>query len=163
MRNFLLCAAILPMVLTSKVIPMVIAQVGPTVNVNQYIPKIKMNKQSYKAIDAKKLINRDFEVHSRLLTVGDIKSRKLKVKEHFNPIYLVGTDSRSIKWLNQYKTKLQQIGAKGFLINVKSRQMYDAFVKSTGLHLAPINGDAIAKYFSISHYPVLITNNLIEQ
>jgi len=33
----------------------------------------------------------------------------------------------------------------------------------SGVSMSPANGDAIAKFFSIKHYPVLITQRLIEQ
>lgn len=164
MHKALSLLTMLPFILDASGAPIFIATVGKTEDVSQIVPKVKLNASQLPAAKpTQSLVNMLYTVHSRLLTVGKIKFRQLSNKEKFTPIFLLGADSQSITWLNKYKKKLQAIEAKGFLVNISGRGEYNKFVKATGMHLAPISGDAIAQHFSISHYPVLITPKLIEQ
>jgi len=163
MRKALLAIAVLPLVLSAESTPIVIARLGQTVNVDQFVPMLQSRWKSAKFNSPAILINKDFIVHSKLLTPGKVITRRIKTPMLFQPIYLVGTDQASIAWLKTYGSRLKSLKATGYLVDVKSHSDYQKFVGATGLYLSPISGDPIAKRFSIHHYPVLINQKSIEQ
>lgn len=163
MRKTLLLSSILPFVIAAENQPIVIARLGDTISARQYVPILKTKYKGRGISFPRKIHKIDVSTHSPRLKVGYVPTRKLTNQLPFDPVYLVGTDEMSIAWLNHNKARLKQINATGLLVNVKNDADYEYFVAATGLNLSPISGDAIARKFSIKHYPILITDHLIEQ
>ena len=122
------------------------------------IPRVEL-----KSIKSKRPYQFDFTSTSKDLTIGPVKTRKIKAKSLIHPFFIVGTDKESMKWLRDYAPRLKALHAVGIVVNVKDNKSYEKLAKTYGLHLLPISGDALAKKFGIQHYPVLISQHLIEQ
>lgn len=163
MRKKLFATTILPLVFSASAEPIVIANMGDTVSASSYVPMIHVAPMKHPSKSINKLIDADFHSTSKTLKVGYVQERRINNQLGFEPIYLVGTDEMSIAWVKKNQKQLQQLNATGLLVNVKNRADYENFVAATGLRLSPISGDAIARKFAISHYPVLITDKKIEQ
>jgi integrating conjugative element protein (TIGR03765 family) len=59
---------------------------------------------------------------------------------------------------------LVQLQATGLVVEVASREAFEQLkAKAAPLPLAPVSGSALAKQLGLSHYPVLLTQRLIEQ
>lgn len=97
------------------------------------------------------------------MTPGVVKKQQVDIKGLHQAIFIVGTDQRSLIWLEKYRDSLIRLRAIGFVVNVPDQSAYDHVVRETGLHLLPINANAIAKRFHLKHYPVLVTEHVIEQ
>ena len=140
----------------------VVAKLGNTVSSSPYVASTNANTKLDNPPATQELVNSNFTVKSSI-TPGAVETRKISESMPIQPMYLVGTDELSINWVNKYKKTLQAIHARGYLINVKDHDDYENFVKKTGLNLAPISGDLIVQHYHLTHYPVLITNKMIEQ
>ena len=161
MNRLLWLVIFLPAIARSNAI--VVATLGNTVDASQYISSINNQPSISTAANPNSLIAYNFIVHSSLLTPGKVERKAVNNTATFAPIYLVGTDPLSVTWLKQHAEKLQQLHAKGYLVNCANQQDYESFVGNTGLHLPPVNGDSVANKFTLTHYPLLISQHWIEQ
>ncbi len=108
-----------------------------------------------------------YPIRSEHLIPGKIKSRTIQTalpEPIPEPIFIVGDDALSKTWMNHYQRRLLSLHAKGFVVNVASKEKMAALRKQfSTLPLMPMPGDAFAQWLHLKHYPVLISNNLIEQ
>ena len=104
-----------------------------------------------------------YPIHSHLLTPGKVETRNINMALP-QSIFIAGCDTISKKWLMQYQTRLVLLHAKGFIVNVDSKESMQSLQQAfPGLPLMPMNGDALAKWLQLKHYPALISDKLIEQ
>lgn len=80
------------------------------------------------------------------------------------PLFLVGADDRSLRWLMRHQAILRDLGAVGLLVASKGQADHARVVELTdGLPLAAGSGETLARQFGLTHYPVLIGPKWIEQ
>jgi integrating conjugative element protein (TIGR03765 family) len=80
------------------------------------------------------------------------------------PVCIVGDDELSLTWLERNREHLGQSGAHCFVVSARSAQSAAPLIELLqGIPSYPANGDAIADYFGIKHYPVLITDRYASQ
>lgn len=80
------------------------------------------------------------------------------------PFFLIGSDDRSRQWLVEYRERLKEIGAVGMLVQAETKEDLRAIAQlAGGLPILPASAADIATALGISHYPVLITPQGIEQ
>jgi integrating conjugative element protein (TIGR03765 family) len=80
------------------------------------------------------------------------------------PFFLIGSDPRSRQWLIKHRERLKAIGAVGMLVQAETVADLQATDNlSGGLPITPASGADIAKALGVSHYPVLVTSQGIEQ
>lgn len=102
-------------------------------------------------------------VHSTRLTPGAVSPRTLNLPG-FTPLFLVGQDPASLKWLAQHALRLQDLGASGLAVEVADAQALRRIqAAAQGLEIWPVSGDDIAERLDLQHYPVLITPTGLEQ
>ena len=102
-------------------------------------------------------------VRSERLTPGQVTSKTIQAP-NLTPIFLIGDDDLSKRWLYARKDALQQMKAIGLVINVESVQALQALQAIVpNVQLSPVSGDDIAQRLGLQHYPVLITSTHIEQ
>ena len=74
------------------------------------------------------------------------------------PLFLVGADPESLRWLDANRERLRQLGAVGMLVQAENESELKAVTEAAhGLPLIPASGEAFAEPLGLSHYPVLIT------
>ncbi len=104
-----------------------------------------------------------YPVHSTLLSPGLVRPRKIKML-FSAPIFIVGDDGVSKRWLGYVEDKLIQLHAKGFVVNIQSavdlKKLQTQFPK---LELIPMPGNALAAWLKLFHYPVLVSSGTIQQ
>lgn len=100
---------------------------------------------------------------SHSLTPGKVTPRQFNLPG-MQPIFLVGVDELSQKWLAQRKSLLIKINAVGLVVNV------DDYAKLQNIRqivpeisLQPVSADDLAKRLNLYHYPVLITDKGLSQ
>lgn len=102
-------------------------------------------------------------VRSQALTPGAVMARTVSLPGMV-PLFLIGDDDLSHRWLEARLSVLQQLGATGLVVNVESVAAWRALeARTPGLTLSPVSGDDLARRLGLAHYPVLITAERIEQ
>lgn len=77
------------------------------------------------------------------------------------PLFIVGDDAFSYRWLEAKQDYLRRINAKGIVVN-SSKQGW-LRLSRYALPLYPVQGRDFAKAFGLTHYPVLIEHRTIKQ
>jgi len=102
-------------------------------------------------------------VVSRTLSPGPVDARAIDIPG-LRPVFMIGDDSRSKRWLKLRLPWLRQMGALGLVVNVASREgLVELRRLAEGVRLIPATGDDLAALLEFSHYPVLITSTYIYQ
>ncbi len=103
-------------------------------------------------------------VESERLTPGRVEARPLELPPGTTPFFLVGEDAHSIAWLEQRGDALRDMRAVGLVVQVKNSEgLEEIRGVAQGLELRPVSADDLAGRLGLSHYPVLITADGLEQ
>ncbi len=144
----------------------VIGRLGPTQEIRKFYIKAPPDRR--KPVTTPKnvqvMVAGRLPLMPSLLSPGAVKARRLSLPQAKTPLFLLGSDKRSIAWLRQNKTQLMELGAKGYLVQAKT--LGDVKKVSTvgkGLRISLASGDPFAERLGIKHYPVLISKGAIEQ
>ncbi|EPM64982.1 hypothetical protein A3SM_34665 [Pseudomonas syringae pv. actinidiae ICMP 18886] len=80
------------------------------------------------------------------------------------PLFLIGDDETSRRWLQERGPVLRQMQAVGLVVNVATRERLGV-VRSwlPDTLISPASGDELSQRLGLNHYPVLITPTAIEQ
>jgi len=101
------------------------------------------------------------------LTPGDVVTKAIDHAQTTSlpqPIFLIGSDECSKTWLEKNRDQLKQIHAIGLLIQANTPE--DIQVIQTlgqGLTIIPAPANELIQRYSLTHYPVLITNEEVSQ
>jgi integrating conjugative element protein (TIGR03765 family) len=96
-------------------------------------------------------------IRSPSLTPGPAEARRLTTR-FLQPLFLVGSDPESLRWLAANRERLTQLHAVGMLVQAETMAEVQAVTAvAQGLPLLPASGEAFAAELRIPHYPVLIT------
>lgn len=80
------------------------------------------------------------------------------------PLFLIGADSLSRRWLERRRARLKELGAIGMLVQADTLEDLQAISDlAEGLRIMPTPGTEIARLYALKHYPVLIWRGRIEQ
>lgn len=80
------------------------------------------------------------------------------------PLFLIGADPLSRRWLGQHRARLKELGAVGMLVQADTLEDLQAVSHiAEGLRIMPASGTEIARLYALKHYPVLIWRGHIEQ
>lgn len=80
------------------------------------------------------------------------------------PLFLIGADSLSRRWLARHRARLKEIGAAGMLVQASTAEELRAVAGiAEGLRIMPASGTELARLYALKHYPVLIWRGRIEQ
>jgi integrating conjugative element protein (TIGR03765 family) len=116
-------------------------------------------------------VTADFSVHfeplpvtSPTLSPGKVEARSLDRRYLERPVFMVGADPLSLRWLAVHQASLKRHQALGLAVNVATAaQLQQLQQAAGGLAIYPVAGDALARQLDLTHYPVLITGSRIEQ
>lgn len=118
-----------------------------------------LNSSGLGAADVQALL----PIRSPGLSPGPVQARAHN-KPFSRPFFLIGSDDRSRQWLVQYRERLKQIGAVGMLVQAETLEDLQVTASlAGGLPILPASAADIAAALDISHYPVLITPQGVEQ
>ena len=108
-------------------------------------------------------LDRLLPIQSPGLTPGQVQHRPLDIK-FARPFFLIGSDPVSRHWLATHRDELLRIGAVGMLVQAETVDHLRAIAElAGGLPILPASATDIAEALGLSHYPVLISNQGIEQ
>ncbi|WP_051302423.1 integrating conjugative element protein [Sedimenticola selenatireducens] len=102
-------------------------------------------------------------IRSPGLSPGPVRARS-QDRRFARPFFLIGSDPASRQWLLQHRDRLKSMGAVGMLVQAETRADLQAIASlSGGLPIMPASAVDIATALNLTHYPVLITAQGIEQ
>ena len=102
-------------------------------------------------------------IQSPGLTPGSVQPRSHD-RPFARPLFLIGSDARSQRWLQDHRDRLKEMGAVGMLVQAETLDDLRTIAElADGLSILPASASDIAKALGISHYPVLISTHGIEQ
>lgn len=103
-------------------------------------------------------------VKTASMSPGKVESRTIDRPYLDRPMFIVGADPLSMRWLLLHHAQLKQINAIGLAVNVETQAQLQQLQNAAGsLEIHPLAGDAMAKQLALQHYPLLITVSRIEQ
>ena len=109
------------------------------------------------------VLERLLPIQSPGLTPGKVERRPLEIA-FARPFFLIGSDPVSRHWLAMHRDELLRIGAVGMLVQAETVDDLRAIAAlAGGLPILPASATDIAEALGLSHYPVLISNQGIEQ
>ena len=122
------------------------------------------NEVMPKRLTPEEWYGRILPIRSELLEPGDVATEKRDLKNLLRPVFIIGSDNRSISWLKEHKEALLEINAIGLLVDVETiEQLMVVGEVGSGLQISPTVGDQFARLFMVSNYPVLVSKGSIEQ
>ncbi|EGQ8533378.1 integrating conjugative element protein [Vibrio parahaemolyticus] len=89
-------------------------------------------------------------------------ARKAITQSVGQPLFIVGDDARSHRWLRAKQDYLTRIHAVGVVVNVNDARGWRRMTQY-GLTVYPVRGDDFANAFGITHYPVLVEDHTVKQ
>ena len=102
-------------------------------------------------------------IQSPGLTPGPVPARAQN-RPFSRPFFLIGSDQRSRQWLQAHRDRLKALGAVGMLVQAETLDDLHVIAElAKGLPILPASGSDIANALGLSHYPVLISAQGIEQ
>jgi integrating conjugative element protein (TIGR03765 family) len=123
------------------------------------VPRADPHRPNLGAADLDRLL----PISSPGLTPGKVERRHLD-RRFARPFFLIGADPVSRHWLATHRDELLGIGAVGMLVQVETGHDLRAIAElAGGLPILPAPATDIAEALGLSHYPVLISNQGIEQ
>ncbi len=74
------------------------------------------------------------------------------------PLFVVGADEQSLRWLAAWAPELKRLGAAGLAVEVPDMAAWERLkAVAAGLDLVPVSGSSLAQEMGLRHYPVLVT------
>lgn len=102
-------------------------------------------------------------VHTPELTPGAVTARALNLPG-MPPIFIIGDDPLSQKWLTQRGADLKRLNATGFVVNVASQvRLKDLQSHLPDIEMVPVSGSDLARRLQLTHYPLIITEKGLAQ
>lgn len=113
---------------------------------------------------AKQYREADFlPVRSPRMSPGAVAPRTLNLPG-LVPMFIVGDDPDSARWLSTSADLLRRLRAVGFVVNVENADRLRGLRNAApGIQLVPAVIDDFASSIGLTHYPALITSTGIEQ
>ncbi len=143
--------------------PNIIYDSGNTQSLMGYLVSIKPASGPRKTIATKGML-KVYPVVTTELSPNTVTPRAINYPQLQQPLFIVGYDALSMRWLKTFHATLLQQQAVGLVVNVDSAQQFAAIqAAAPGLELYPGSGSQLAKEIDLHHYPVLISTTRIEQ
>lgn len=122
-------------------------------------PKIKLERP-----DPIKFLASQFPVVSKKWKLGEFESKRIHFKEMKSPIFVIGCDDTSLRWVEHRRKLIENKRVLGFVINCNSFDDYNSLKAAIyPIVVQPINFDSLADYLKHDQYPAYIHQTAIEQ
>jgi integrating conjugative element protein (TIGR03765 family) len=106
-----------------------------------------------------------YPVRTPGLGPGRVEARTVQLPQLAGrPLFLVGSDEFSKAWLAQHRDRLRALGAAGLLVQADTAADLQAVeALAPGVPIAALDASETARLLGLTHYPVLISAERIEQ
>lgn len=122
------------------------------INTEQYIKETQahLNEESLKlqeTVDARLPV-------SSQARPGKVQKKLLERVNFTWPVFIIGDDVLSYRWLKEHAQELEAAHALGFVANIADSKHLDTLQQLTKAPLIPANVDDLMAIFSEDHYPL---------
>ncbi len=143
--------------------PNIIYDSGNTQSLMGYLVNIKPAHGPRKSVSTKGMPQL-YPVITPELSPNTVTPRATNYPQLQQPLFIVGYDTLSFRWLKTFQTTLLQHQAVGLVVNVDTAQQFAAIqAAAPGLEMYPGSGSQLAKEIGLQYYPALISTTRIEQ
>ncbi|MBA2711541.1 MAG: integrating conjugative element protein [Tatlockia sp.] len=97
------------------------------------------------------------------VTQGRVTARQIEFAEFSYPLFIVGGDDFSYRWLKEHAEQLEKIKAMGFVTNIKDENRLHALQQLTKMPLLPANVDDLMTLLKENHYPLIFYKDRLWQ
>lgn len=158
--NFTLCAGLLAFASCSPAALTVVADLGGD-STASFFDMLNAQGQSAPASPVTPPVSLSIAdmlpVSTPELSPGQVVSRPLQLPG-LPPVFVVGDDGLSRRWLKQRGAELTRLGATGLVVNVATEEGLRALqALLPGTEMAPVRGSDLVQRLKLTRYPVLIT------
>ena len=96
-------------------------------------------------------------------TTGFVSRHTVAFEGFSSPIFIIGDDAVSKRWLNDHAKKLREIRALGFITNIKDPATLQELQHAHDLPLLPANVDDLMVLLDAKHYPLIMNKGVVWQ
>lgn len=162
-------AEVIPSLNTKQAELIVVANLGGQSTEN-YFQAISSPDNEYKVLSPSDVLTLStpslvsfLPVRTPELTPGYQANQTLNLNG-MSPLFLLGDDDFSRRWLTEKKEQLIELNAVGYVVNIDTETAWDELNElAQGLTLLPVSGSDLALRLGLTHYPVLISDKGLEQ
>lgn len=168
MRRRLSTAYALALLFCSSVhageVPQTIYDSGETLPIARYYEHLAPADGTPPPAPPVSLMNDLLPIRTPELSPGDVAARPLQRPALTRPLFLIGSDARSLAWLTRHRARLLSLQAVGMLVQAENRDDLARVARAaSGVPIMPAPATTVAHAFGLTHYPVLISRTGIEQ
>lgn len=148
--------------------PVVIHEAGPTKPIADYLngtvqPPGSPPPRSPEGLARTAPAEPVLPVRTPALAPGPVAAKSLRLPQLVTPLFVIGSDAASRRWLTEHRQRLGELGAVGLLVQAETAQDLEAMRRlAGGLHLVAADGSELARAVGLTHYPALISSRGIE-
>lgn len=126
-------------------------------------PKSQITARS-PAKQSEKPLTMTFPLEVPGLTVARVAKRSAEFPQLSSPVCVIGADDQSLSWLVTYYEQLINLNARCLLVQVNDQDQLARVAKyAKDIPVMPDVGGISVQLFNLKHYPVLVSNEWIEQ
>lgn len=105
-----------------------------------------------------------YPVTTEKLSPGPVEPKPVALPPGFRPLFIIGDDELSRRWLSMHRERLLNMRAAGIVAQVESEAGFERLQgEYPKLRLMALPADGIAAHLPVKHYPVLITADGVSQ
>ncbi|GAB6040898.1 hypothetical protein JCM17961_15720 [Endothiovibrio diazotrophicus] len=102
-------------------------------------------------------------LHTPEMRPGVVLRNTTPHPEITRPIFLVGSDPRSLQWLRRHRHRLHALHATGLLVEARTVSDLAAVASAAqGLPITPAPASALARHYGLTRYPLLLSAQGVE-
>ena len=131
---------------------------------NRAINTSNHQKVAFNVEFLRKIIRSQLPIKPKIMTIGKVTLINKKTPGLIRPIFVVGSDEKSIMWINKHKEQLIKINAVGLIIEVKDiESLRNLSTIASPLPISIGKEELILNAVNVKHYPFLLHTHGIEQ
>lgn len=122
------------------------------------------SQQNREKIKQGKMLPYSLPITTPSMRPGKVVATPKALQHLQRPLFLVGSDAESKRWLADRHEQLRRIGAVGLLIEANDRKDVDAVLAiADGLQVIPASAESFARRLGLTYYPILLSKEGWEQ
>lgn len=130
-----------------------------TVGASKYLSQIKTNANNKKTKNKATSLTQNID-----FTPGRVFKHKIKTRAFlFQPVFFIGDDALSLRWLEQNKTYFKKIHAIGVFITNKNTKLAAKIRQIDGIQVAAAQTDGLSRIVKTRHYPFVVIKQWVVQ
>jgi integrating conjugative element protein (TIGR03765 family) len=171
----LMLALVLGVMITSPLrsAPVDLGTFGPTSDITPYLERLRAHQERTPSdsrrvrgnpIDGYQIRADRYPIVTTRMRPGRVVSRRWQAPGDFRPLCLVGNGAWSRDWARRHAGRLAAIGATCLMVQARNAPELERMRRIlAGVPVIAASGNDLAQTLNLTHYPVLLTPEAMEQ